>query len=115
MMAGSRRVRLEERRLGALIREARQQAGLSQTELAAMLETTQPVVSRWERGHDAPRPDTFAAIMRACGYETDVVLRPRDTGVDRAQIRGMLRRSPTQRLREAEAMYDFVRQMHRVA
>ncbi len=115
MTPGSIRRRLEERTLGELVREARLAAGLSQKELAAGLATTQSVVSRWERGHDAPRADTLAAILRACGYEADVVLRPADTGVDRAQIRAMLRRSPTDRLHEGEAMYDFVRRMRRAS
>ena len=112
-MAGSRRRRLDERELGALIRDSRQEAGLSQAALAAALGTKQSVISRWERGHETPRADTLAAILRACGYEADVVIRPRDTGVDRAQIRDMLRRSPTDRLHEAEAMHDFVRRMRR--
>jgi len=114
-MIGTIRRRLEERSIGALIRDCRRGAGLSQAQLAAELGTTQSVISRWERGHDVPRPDTLAAILRACGYEADVVLRPRDTGVDRAQIREMLRRSPAARLREAEAMFDFVRRMRRAS
>jgi transcriptional regulator with XRE-family HTH domain len=111
MMIGSKRRRLDERELGELIRESRQEAGLSQAALAAALGTKQSVVSRWERGHETPRADTLAAILRACGYEADVVIRPRDTGVDRAQIRGMLRMTPTERVHEAEAMHDFVRRM----
>jgi transcriptional regulator with XRE-family HTH domain len=115
MMIGSRRRRLDERELGDLIREARTEARLSQAALAHTLGTKQSVISRWERGHETPRADTLAAILRACGYEADIVIRPRDTGVDRAQIRAMLRRSPADRLREAEAMYDFVRRMRRAS
>jgi transcriptional regulator with XRE-family HTH domain len=115
MMARARRRRLDERELGDLIREARQFAGLSQTELADAVGTKQSVISRWERGRETPRADTLAKLLRACGYETDLVLRPRDTGVDRAQIRDMLRRSPTDRLREAEAMYEFVRSARRAS
>ncbi len=84
--------------LGGLVREVRRSAGLSQVELAAAIGTTQSAVSRWERGHDAPRADTLVAILRACGYEADLVARPRDTGVDRAQIREMLSMAPERRL-----------------
>jgi transcriptional regulator with XRE-family HTH domain len=98
---GSKRLRLDEGAIGELIRDVRREAGLSQTRLAAALGTTQSVVSRWERGHDTPRADTLAAIMRACGYEADVVLRPRDTGVDRAQIRNALAMSPEKRLQSS--------------
>jgi transcriptional regulator with XRE-family HTH domain len=101
MMIGSMRRRLDERELGELIRECRREAGLSQAALAAALGTKQSVVSRWERGHETPRADTLAAILRACGYEADVVIRPRDTGVDRAQIRNMLRMTPDQRLQSS--------------
>jgi transcriptional regulator with XRE-family HTH domain len=101
MMRGSRRRRLDERELGDLIREARQYAGLSQAELAEAVGTKQSVISRWERGRETPRADTLARLLRACGYETDIVLRPRDTGVDRAQIRSSLRMSPEARLRSS--------------
>lgn len=114
MLPGSVRHRLDSD-IGAMVRDARRYAGMSQAELAAALGTTQSAVSRWERGHDVPRADTLVAILRACGYEADLVLRPRDTGVDRAQIRAMLRRSPSERLREAESMHDFVRRMRRAS
>jgi transcriptional regulator with XRE-family HTH domain len=97
MLAGSLRNRLDSD-LGVVIRDARRRAGLSQAELAAALGTTQSVISRWERGHDTPRADTLVAILRACGYEADLVMRPRDTGVDRAQIRDMLRMTPEARV-----------------
>jgi UDP-N-acetylglucosamine 1-carboxyvinyltransferase len=97
VLPGSVRTRLDSD-LGEVIRDARRWAGLSQTELASALGTTQSVVSRWERGHDTPRADTLVAILRACGYEADLVMRPSDTGVDRAQIREMLRMSPEARV-----------------
>ncbi len=114
MLRGSIRYRLDGD-IGALVRDARRRAGLSQAELAAAAGTTQSAVSRWERGHDVPRADTLVELLRACGFEADVVLRPRDTGVDRAQIRTMLRRSPEDRLRETEAMHEFVRKARRVS
>jgi transcriptional regulator with XRE-family HTH domain len=83
--------------LGGLITAARTSAGLTQTTLAASIGTTQSVISRWERGADSPRVDTLVRILRACGYETDLVLRP--TGdVDRDQIRAALAMTPAQRL-----------------
>jgi transcriptional regulator with XRE-family HTH domain len=98
---GTKRLRLDEGAIGDLIRDVRREAGLSQAQLAAEIGTTQSAVSRWERGHDTPRADTLAAILRACGYEADVVLRPRDTGVDRAQIRNALSMSAEQRLQSS--------------
>lgn len=92
------RSRLGTAQIAELVRDARRRARLSQAQLAAALGTTQSVVSRWERGHDTPRADTLADIFRACGFEADVVLRPRDTGVDRSQIRAALAMKPERRL-----------------
>jgi transcriptional regulator with XRE-family HTH domain len=79
-----------------LVRSAREAAGLSQADLAARLGTTQPVVSRWERGHDEPRLSTLVRIARACDLRLEVRLA--DDSVDRAQIRQQLALSPEQRL-----------------
>src|SRR5262245_25338739 len=84
--------------LGELIVSTRTGAGLTQSTLAAALGTTQSVVSRWERGADSPRVETLVRILRACGYEPDLVLRPTDDGVDRDQIRTALAMTPAQRL-----------------
>ena len=46
-MIGTKRLRLDEGAIGDLIREARRDAGLSQSQLAATLGTTQSAVSRW--------------------------------------------------------------------
>ena len=83
--------------LGELIAAARTGAGLTQVALAAAIGTTQSVISRWERGADSPRVDTLVRILRACGYEPDLVLR-RTADVDRSQIRAALAMTPAQRL-----------------
>lgn len=82
---------------GGLIRQARSLAGLSQSELAARVQTTQPVVSRWERGSEVPRIDALARVLQACGFEADLVFRRRDD-VDRSQIAGTLALTPDERL-----------------
>jgi transcriptional regulator with XRE-family HTH domain len=84
--------------LGELIASARAGAGISQVALASAIGTAQSVVSRWERGADSPRVDTLVRILRACGYEPDLVLRPTDDGIDREQIRASLAMTPKQRL-----------------
>ncbi len=84
--------------VGRLIRSTRDQAGLTQAELALRVGTTQSAVSRWERGHDEPRLSTLAGLMRACGRTASIVV---DDGVDRAQIRSHLAMTPVGRLRAA--------------
>jgi transcriptional regulator with XRE-family HTH domain len=90
------RRRLEHLELGPLIRELRRDAGLSQQELADRLGTTQPAVSRWERGHDEPRLARFNDILRACGRRAELAIERDD--VDRAQIRQQLAMNPRERL-----------------
>jgi transcriptional regulator with XRE-family HTH domain len=93
----ARRNPLSRTDLGDLVVRARSAARLTQTALADAIGTTQSVISRWERGADTPRVDTLVRILRACGYEPDLVLRPSDS-VDRAQIRASLAMTPAQRL-----------------
>jgi transcriptional regulator with XRE-family HTH domain len=54
---------------GALIRQARRDAGMSQVELAARAGVTQSVVSTHESGHRQPSLPTLAALIQADGYE----------------------------------------------
>jgi transcriptional regulator with XRE-family HTH domain len=56
---------------GALIREARLRAGISQRELAGRLGTSQSLVARWESGRVAPSFDAVLRSIRACGFELD--------------------------------------------
>lgn len=84
--------------IGAFVRRLREQSGLSQTELAARVGTTQSAVSRWEHGRDEPRVSTLASIVRACGLTASIVA---DVDVDRAQIRAHLALSPVERLQAA--------------
>src|SRR5713101_5214217 len=64
---------------GALLRQARQRAGLSQVELAARAGVTQSVISSYESGHRQPSVPTLAAMIEAAGFElvTAVRRRPR--------------------------------------
>ena len=95
-----------------LVRGMRERAGLTQRELAERLGTTQPAVSRWERGREEPRWSSLTAIARACGLTGSVVV---DDDVDRAQIREHLAMTPADRLRSV-ANVDRLRTVaHRVA
>lgn len=82
---------------GALIRESRTIAGLTQSELAATVGTTQSALSRWERGFDVPRIATLGRLLQACGFEVDLHFRRHDDA-DREVIRAQLDRSPDERL-----------------
>jgi transcriptional regulator with XRE-family HTH domain len=101
---------------GALVRELRRLAGLSQAELARRIGSTQAVVSRWERREEGPRLDALVRVLRATGFEADLVFRRRDDE-DRSQIRWLLGMTPDERARHfrgAVRAYADARRARRV-
>ena len=58
-----------ERSAGALLRQARKRAGLSQAELAARAGVTQSVISAYESGHRQPSIPALTALIDATGHE----------------------------------------------
>ncbi len=95
---------------GQLIREGRRRAGLTQTELASRLPTSQSVIARWESGAVSPSLDTLTRVLRACGFELDVGLVAHDEGFDHDWSLTLqnLRLSPAQRLDQLEEAVAFV-------
>jgi transcriptional regulator with XRE-family HTH domain len=69
--------------LGERIAHARQQAGLTQAQLAQKLGTTQRVVTYWEREAVSLKPEQLAALAVALGVSADVLL-----GLSSAKQRG---------------------------
>jgi transcriptional regulator with XRE-family HTH domain len=59
------------RRLGAALREARIECGLGVRELANRLGKDHSLVSRYERGHRAPKPEDVATILGILGVNGD--------------------------------------------
>ena len=58
------------------MREARKRAGLTQTELAERVGTTQSAIARLERGHGHPTMQRISELVEACGLELQVRLVP---------------------------------------
>jgi transcriptional regulator with XRE-family HTH domain len=101
---------------GAMLREARTRAGLTQRELAARAGTSQSVVARIERGRTDPSFRTMQRLLAACGLEVWAELEPMpvvDTHMldDVARI---LRLTPEQRLLEARNLSRLERAVRRV-
>lgn len=63
---------------GALVREARRRAGLSQGELARRAGVSQPVVSAYENGRREPGLSMLAKLVEASGHRlrVDLVAQP---------------------------------------
>lgn len=67
-----------EKQLGAILRRARKQAGLTQTALGTHIHLRQGTVSRLEAGEPAMQLRTLMAALSALGLE--LVVRPRSKG-----------------------------------
>ncbi len=57
------------------IRKLREKAGLTQTELAQLMGSTQPAIARLEAGGGNPNLETLNKIARAIGYEVNVTFK----------------------------------------
>jgi transcriptional regulator with XRE-family HTH domain len=84
-------------RVSILLRRVRRGSGLSQRALARRAGVPQSTVARIELGALSPRTDTLERLLLAAGQELSV--EPKlGIGVDRSQIRDLLRLAPRQRL-----------------
>lgn len=61
----------ERARYAALVRPARQSAGMSQLELATIADVDRTTVSNVERGAFAPQAEVLRRLLRALGIATD--------------------------------------------
>ena len=93
---------------GALIREGRMRAGLTQAEVAARVGTTQSAIARWETGKAQPSLETLSRVLRACGLDLRIGLAPYDPDESSLLERKLLQ-SPTERLDELTRMLAFIR------
>jgi transcriptional regulator with XRE-family HTH domain len=82
---------------GALLQEARLRAGLTQQQLAERTGRDRAVIARWEQEVVAPSLETLVDLLRACGFDLELVLVPYVT--DRNErLTANLKLSPERRL-----------------
>ncbi len=89
-----------------LVRNARRTAGLTQTQLARRLGTTQPVIARLERPTANPTVRTLERALQATGQRLVLTAEPQATSVDESLIRQHLELTPSRRLEGLETMYE---------
>ena len=77
---------------------ARRRAGLTQRALAARTGVAQPTIARIERGRDDPRVSTLERLLRACDEMLEAMPEA-GVGVDRTEIRRLLKLAPADRAR----------------
>jgi len=98
----------------SIVFEARLEAGLSQRELARRSGVPQAAISRIERGLVSPRTKTLDRLLRACGRDIDLIVRP-GTGLDRTLIRERLLLTTAERARLAVREWRNTRAFDRAA
>ena len=79
------------------LREARDQAGLSQAEMARRAGTTQPAVAAYEGGRAVPSWRALDRLLEVCGFSARLRLQPRHFDIDR-ELDAMLAQPPGERL-----------------
>jgi transcriptional regulator with XRE-family HTH domain len=90
-----------------LVREARRRAGLTQAELATRAGTTQSAIARLEAGRSAPSLERVTELVRACGFDLEVMLVPLDD-IDLARARRNRALPPEARLRRVAHAAGFI-------
>ena len=66
----------EDFKIGVLLRQAREQAGLTQEEVAERLETKKSAISRIENSAGSIRLSTLERYAQAIGWKLSLELRP---------------------------------------
>lgn len=93
-----------------LLRYARRKEHLTQRGLAERSGVPQETIARIEGGKVSPLFETLARLLDACGFELGIARRKGD-GVDRSQIRELLRYGAAERAAAAAASDENVRQL----
>ena len=107
----------------SIVRQAREQAGLSQRELAERAGTSQPAVARVEAGRGTVTVATLERLVAAAGLDLAWALDARKSedpvtaaygrDVDRTLLRANLRRTVDDRLRSGAELVDATRELER--
>jgi transcriptional regulator with XRE-family HTH domain len=99
----------------ALLREARQEADLTQAELAGRLGITQAAVARLERPGTNPTFRTLERALQATGQRLELRSSARPSSVDETLVASYLRLSPAERLRAFQSSHASVQRLRDLA
>ena len=98
----------------ALLKRTRTGAGLTQTDLAARMGTTQTAIARMERPGANPTIGTLRRAVAATGNRLELGSVPLSSGVDETLIARNLRMTPAERLAAFETAHSEVEQLKRL-
>jgi transcriptional regulator with XRE-family HTH domain len=94
-----------------LIRKARGDAHLSQTDLARRLGVSQAAIAKLERAGSNPTVDTLDDVLWSTGHRLTLSAPARQSGVDESLIRQQLELPPAERLRRLDRHIHEVRRL----
>ena len=94
-----------------IIRSARRSAGLTQSDLARRLGTSQAAVAQLERPTSNPTVATLSRALNAAGHRLTLAADPFTANVDDTLLARQLKMTPSQRLASFEAGYEDVRRL----
>jgi transcriptional regulator with XRE-family HTH domain len=89
--------------VGRVLREAREQQGLSQRRLALRAGTSQDAISRIERGVEAPTLERLAQLMLVLGRQAVLDVEPLQSPVPESELAVGREMTARERLREARS------------
>jgi transcriptional regulator with XRE-family HTH domain len=95
----------------AVLRRARERAGMTQAELARRMGTTQSAIARMERSGANPRFSTLSRALALTGRQLKLGTTPLKSSVDETLTRDRVKLSPADRLASFEAGYADVRHL----
>jgi len=94
-----------------LLRRARQEAGLTQAQLAERMGTTQSAVARLESPGANPRVENLERALLAAGHQLELRAKPAPQPLDETLIASNLMRTPAERLAAMEAHGRTIRKL----
>ncbi|MBA2793125.1 MAG: helix-turn-helix transcriptional regulator [Thermoleophilaceae bacterium] len=94
-----------------LVRQARTEAGLTQTELARRMRTTQTAIARLERQGANPTVATLGKALAAAGRKLELAAGDREPAVDIVQLARHVQMTPAERLAAHQAAHDNMRRL----
>ena len=94
-----------------LIRSTRLTSGLTQSELARRLGTTQSAVARLERPGSNPRMSSLRRAIELMGQRLELSVSHPEPSIDESMIVANLRLTPAERLEHHQRAYDSIREL----
>ncbi|HEY2141048.1 MAG TPA: helix-turn-helix transcriptional regulator [Solirubrobacteraceae bacterium] len=91
----------------SLLKDARDDAGLTQADLARRLGVSQAAVAKLERPQANPTIATLDDALRVTGRRLVLTSEPVKPGIDETLVFEQLRLSPDQRLAQLESMFEW--------